>query len=104
MSEITIFSKRKTSKEGKQYYIYTARIPKKDGSQVSTRVKFREECGHPDPEKCPVNIEFEKVNANMVVESYDTDDGETKVAHTLWISAWKSGSEYVDTSLDDFDI
>ena len=104
MAEITIFSKRKTSKEGKQYYIYTARIPKKDGTQVSTRVKFREDYGHPDPEKCPLNIEFDKVNANMVVETYQTDDGEAKVAHTLWISEWSQGSDYVDTSLDEFDL
>lgn len=101
----TIFGKKKQTKEGKNFTAYVTRLTKKDGTEVSMSVKFREECGAPKLEECPIIIEFDKNAVNRVECPYTREDtGEEAVAHTLWISAWKRSPEkYVDHSMDDFE-
>lgn len=102
----TIFAKKKKTKEGRTFTAYVTRLTNKaTGSEVSMAVKFREDCGQPKPEECPMIIEFDKNKANRTERTYTREDtGEDAVAYTLWISEWKKSNEvYVDHSLDDFE-
>lgn len=102
--KLTIFSKQKTSKEtGKNYYIFLSTLTRKDGTEVTVRVHFRNECGNPDPHTCPRVIEVDKKNANIAIEKYTTTEGEQRESKHLWVTAWKDCGEFVDTSLDDFE-
>lgn len=105
--KLTVYAKRRTSHEGKVFYNYLSKLTKKDGSKISVAVKFRDECGQPKPELCPCNIVVEKKDANLSEREYTTttSDGiEIKgIGYTLWITKWKEGEKYVDTSLDEFE-
>lgn len=102
--EITIFAKKRTTKEGKTFYSYISTLNRKDGTKQTVSVKFRDECGSPKPEKCPLNIKFEKMDANLSTNDFIRDDtGEVAKSFTLWISAWEQGAPYIDKSLDDFE-
>lgn len=104
MKEITIFAKRRISKEDKPFTTYLTTIPKKDGTEQTMQVKFRQECGNPRAEYCPMNIIVDKDSVNISVKHYtNPDTGITTTSHTLWVSAWQQGSEYVDHSTDDYD-
>ena len=101
--EKTIFAKKRTSREGKKFYSYLSTLVNSDGVTIPVSVKFREECGSPNPNDCPMNIIFDKANANLTTREYIREDtGELANSFTLWISKWEKGSEYVDHSLDDF--
>lgn len=102
--KVTVFAKKKTSKEGKPFITYVGRLTKKDGDVISAQVRFREECGSPKADDCPMIIEFDKANANLSAETYTREDtGEEAVSYKLWIKAWKASAEvYRDDSLDDF--
>ena len=103
----TIYAKRRTSKDGKTFYTYFTTLKKSDGSEVTVQVKFKEECGSPNGANCPMNIEFEKTEANYreKVEKYtDGTTGEEKetTRRVLWVQNWREGEPFVDTSMDDF--
>lgn len=103
---LTIFGKKKSTKEGKAFTAYVVRMKKKDGSFLTASAKFREECGQPKLEECPINIIVEKDDANLAERIYVKDEktGEEATAYTLWISKWKRSPEaYVDHSLDEFE-
>lgn len=103
--EIAIFAKKRTNKEGKPFTSYLSSLTRKDGTTQTISVKFREECGSPKAEKCPMNVIIDRGDANMVKKSFEREDtGETGISYTLWVSAWKEGIPYVDTSLDEFDV
>ena len=102
--EITIFAKRRTNKEGKTYYTFLSTLTKKTGEKITASVNFREDCPRPKPEQCPMNIRFEKTDANMTMKQVTREDtGELIDVYKLWITAWTPGAEYVDHSLDDFE-
>lgn len=102
--EKTIFAKKRTNREGKPFYSYLTTMRKKDGTEEIMQVRFRDECGAPEPKKCPINIVFDKSDANVAKRSYIREDtGEPAIALTLWITAWKEGEPYVDTSMDDYE-
>ena len=94
-----IFAKKRRTKEGKEFYGYIATLTNKDGEEQTIGAKFKEECGNPKPEACPLYIEFEKEDANISTKN------ETQVSRkTLWISKYIiSDEKYVDHSLDDFE-
>lgn len=105
---VLVFAKKRQTKEGKQFTAYVSRLTKKDGEEITTGVKFREECGAPKMEECPCYIEIDKANANLTTKKMEitTEDGEIKEVEskTLWVSKWEMSKEkYVDTSLDDFE-
>lgn len=103
--EIAIFAKKRTGKDGKTFFSYLSTLTRKDGTKQTVSVKFRDECGHPKPETCPVNIKIDKGNANITKSEFTREDnGEVAVSYTLWVSAWELGSSWVDNSLDEFDI
>lgn len=102
--ELTVFAKNRTTKEGKPFQTYFSKLTKKDGTEMTTELKFRDECGA--PKKFPCNIIVEKQDCNLAEKpvTYEKDGVETDaIQRRLWISAWTEGSEYVDHSLDDFD-
>lgn len=102
--EITIYAKKKQSREGKTFFTYLSTLTRKDGTQQTVQVKFRDEAGNPRPENCPLNIRFDKASANLSSRDYERDDtGETVRSYTLWITQWEEGSKFVDHSLDEFE-
>lgn len=110
--ELTIYAKKRTTNDGRPFYSYLTTLHKKDGSEMKVQVKFRQDCGNPKGENCPVNIIVPKTGANLAEEKYEATEtnpetGEIKIEtrHNwkLWVSEWKPGSEYRDTSLDEFE-
>lgn len=100
----TIFAKKRFTADAKVFYNFISRMKKKDGEEITATVKFREDCGAPKPEDCPLNIEFNRADANIVHKNVVTKDGEEKTVYTLWLSAWKKSADvYEDHSLDDFE-
>lgn len=100
--EISIFSKRRTSKEGKTFYQFLSTLEKADGTTDTVRVCFRN-VDAPKPESCPRNIVVRKEDCNMATRRFtDPSTGEQKTGRTLWVTAWEPGSEYIDHSLDEY--
>lgn len=103
---LTIFAKKRTTKEGKTFYTYISTMTRKDGTELTASVKFRDECGSPKPENCPVNIIVDKENANLSTRTYTREDnGELATSYTLWVSGWELDTinPFVDHSLDEFE-
>lgn len=102
--EITIYSKKRKAKDGRSFYAYLSTLTRNDGTKQTVSVKFREMCGSPKPEQCPMNIKFDKRNANMSTSEFVREDtGEVGTSYTLWVTAWEQGAPFVDHSLDAFD-
>lgn len=103
--ELTIFSKKRTSKEGKPFSTFLTTLTKKDGTTVTASVKFRDTCEMLKPEACPSNIIVDREGCNLASKTYVKEStGEVGSSYTLWVSNYREGSPYVDHSLDDFDI
>lgn len=108
--ELTIYASKKSyEKDGqnKNFYVYSTKIEnKKTGEEEFFNVKFKEECGSPAGSKCPMNILIEKQDVNIVEKerSYTDKNGEEKTIteKTIWVSAWKEGTPFVDHSTDDY--
>ena len=102
--EITIFAKKRQTRDGKKYFFsYLTTLKKKDGSPCTCAVKFASPAENPDPLSCPMNIEIEKNDVNMVVEPYTNErTGEVNDSYRLWVRNYQLGSPYVDHSMDDF--
>lgn len=106
--QITIFAKKATTKEGKNFTRYISRLTKKSGEEVTVTVKFREECGSPSAEDCPLNILVENGDCNLSTRWYDSTDSNGEVvrreSHTLWVSDWMrdTANPYEDHSMDEF--
>ena len=102
--QITIYAKKRQTNEGKTFYNYLSTLTDRNGNDIPCQVKFREGAGNPRPEQCPMNIAFDKADANLTTREYtDATTAEIRKAHVLWVSKWNPGEEYVDHSLDDFD-
>ena len=100
--EITIFAKKRQSNDGRTFYTYLTNLVKKStGESVTVQVKFRQDCGNPDPHACPCNIEVDKSKCNYREKTIE-QDGKTIVSRVMWVSEWENGSEYVDDSMNDF--
>lgn len=103
--EITIYAKKFTGEGNKSFYRYLTTLTRKDGGKQTMAVKFREDCGNPKAEKCPMNIVVDKKDANVATKEFTREDsGETGISYTLWVSKWSEGKPFVDTSLDEFDV
>ena len=109
--ELTIFAKKRQSNDGRPFFTYLSTLTRKDGEEIKVQVKFRQDCGNPKGELCPMNIIVNKADANLSESRYEStttnpDTGEivieTRKSPVLWVSKWSKGSEYVDKSLDDF--
>lgn len=101
--EITIFSKKRQSRDGRTFYNFISTLTDRNGNEKTMQVKFREEGGTPKPEKCPMNILISKTDCNISKRRYKDKDGLECEALTLWISRWEPGTVYIDHSTDDYD-
>lgn len=108
--EIAIFAKRLQSTDGRIFYKYLSTLKKKDGTELKVQIKFRQDCGNPKGEECPMNILVERDHANLSFERYSASEtnpetGEVTITEkqvpVLWVNAWKKGKVYVDHSLDE---
>ena len=101
--KLTVFAKKRQTAQGKYFYTYLAKLTKKDGTQDTVTVKFRDECGSPKPENCPVCLEVSKQAANLSIQNLTDDEGNVYQSKTLWVSDWMEGEPYIDHSLDDYE-
>ena len=102
--QLTIFAKKRKTKDGRTFTAYVTKLTKTDGTTVTAGVKFREDCGAPKSENCPCVIEINKREANLSTSTYVREDtGEIAKSHTLCVSAWEMVGPWVDTSLDDYE-
>lgn len=100
-----LFGKKCTTTDGKKtFFRYFTTLTKKDGTEFSVSVKFRDECGN--PKNLPCTITINKSDANLSKEKYTVIDADgieiEKCKDVLWISQFKE-TEYIDHSLDDFE-
>lgn len=101
--QITIFAKKRTTKDGRNFVNFISRLTRKDGSTITAQVKIPEE-KRPRADECPMNIIVSKDNANLAETSYIREDtGELATRYALWVSDFERGEPYVDHSLDDFE-
>lgn len=109
--DITVFSKKRNTKDGRTFYSYLGSLTKKDGTILVATIKFRDNVIPPDPAGCPCNICVEKSNANLSSKKFarlvtDVTTGELikeeALSYTLWVNDYSVGDPYVDHSLDDF--
>lgn len=102
MMTLTIFAKKRKTKDGKEFPIFITRMTKKDGSELVANIQFVD-CDKPKPNACPLNIDVEKTDANLTCRTVTTDDGNVYENNTLWVKAYSESKEaYVDHSLDEF--
>ena len=101
--KITVFGKKRQTKEGRTFMSYVATLKKKDGEELTCGVKFRESCGAPD--HTPIIIDVDKKACNLAKKKYgEAEDGTPLYSHTLWITEWlDTCEEYIDHSMDDFE-
>lgn len=100
---VTLFAKRRQTKEGKQFYNYiTTLTAKSTGERVSCRVRFSDSDNGVKADECPCNIIVTK--GNMQTRTITREDtGEDMTVYTLWVHEWHySDVPYEDHSLDDF--
>ena len=101
--EIAIFAKNRTARNGQKFTGYLSTLPRKDGTNQTVSVRFRKDCGAPEPEKCPMNIVLNKGDVNLSRKDFvNKETGEVCTGYTLWVNNWSAGSAYVDHSLDEF--
>ena len=102
--EISIFAKKRQSKDGRTFYVYLSTLTKKDGSELPCSVKFNKDITPPKPEDCPCNIIVDKEHCNLSHKNIlNPETGYVMETHTLWVNQYAAGSEYVDHSMDDFE-
>ena len=65
--EKTIFAKKRSTKDGTRTFntYFTKLTDTTTGEEFTVQVKFREECGQPKGDECPINIMFDKNDANF---------------------------------------
>ena len=100
----TIFARKGKTKKGVEFYSYFTKLTKKDGTEETFTVKIREE-DRPKPEDCPVNIIFNKEDANISRKTEENEEtGKVYERKELWIDKYELDPEkYRDKSLDDFE-
>lgn len=103
--KIGVFAKKAKSSDGRTFIRYLGKLRKKTGEELTVTVKFREECGSPNPASCPCYVSVQKKDANLARRTYtDPRTGETGESFTLWVNAWELLPEqFSDTSLDEFE-
>ena len=101
--QTTVFAKQRTDRNNRKFYTYLAQLTvPATGEQLTVAVKFPEG-KEPKPADCPMNIVFNKADANLSRRRYEKSSGEIGISSTLWVSDWEEGEPYVDHSLDDFE-
>ena len=100
--QITIYSKKRNTKEGKVFYTYMTKLRKTNGTEITSSVKFRDECGAPRADQCPMNIIVDKNDCNFNSKTIINANDEQRIVNTLWVSKWIQGEPFIDRSMDEF--
>lgn len=101
--EITLYAKKRNTKDGRVFYSYLTTLTKKDGTPCTCAVRFVTPAVAPEASDCPMNIMIDKADCNMAVEKYTNEKtGEVRDSFRLWVRKYEQGSPYVDHSMDDF--
>lgn len=101
--EITVFAKKRRAADGRTFYNFLTSLPRKNGETQSMQIKFRSGAPFLKAEMCPCNIVIDKADCSIASRVFTRrDTGELGTAYTLWVSAYKMGSEFVDNSTDDY--
>ena len=100
--ELSVYAKKRTSKDGNKFYSYLSRLTRKDGSELPITVKFLEGCPTISPADCPCNIIVDKTNASLSQKKFEDEEGNTGFSYTLFVRDWEAGGVFIDHSLDDF--
>ena len=103
--KITVFAKKRQSKDGRTFYTYLSTLTKKDGGEIPCSVRFGKEIQAPKPELCPLNIIAEKSDCNLSKKKYFREEtGEFFDSYTLWVNNYTLSEElFVDHSMDDIE-
>lgn len=105
--QITVFRKKVTPRNGnKPFFKYVTTMTKKDGEKVYADVMFEDGVTIPSTFPCVIDLDKKQANLNSKDIDYtDEKTGEEKnfIRNTLWVKGYNNISEYIDTSLDDFD-
>lgn len=102
--KVTVFQRTATSKDGKKFSAYCAKLHRKDGGEQYVTVKFRQSVKV--PAEFPAIIEVPRESANLARKEYTANEetGEVGYRYTLWVEKYtETGEKFVDHSLDDFD-
>lgn len=101
---ITIFAKKRKTRDGKPFTTYiTTLTSKTTGEVVTAGVRFPDDA-KPAPADCPLNIDIDKRDANLSSKQVEKANGEKVIARTLWVKRWApSETVYEDHSLDDYE-
>lgn len=104
--KITLFAKKRITREGKPFNVFVSKLQKKDGTEQYVTVKY---CGD-DPAKDfrtdlgPLIIDVDRASANLSCKKHTDDEGNEYESFTLWVKDYTLSTEkYVDHSLDDFE-
>lgn len=110
--KITIYAKKRSTKEGKTFHVFLSKLTAKNGDEIPVTVHFKQSSGLPNPDKCPCVIEFDRTTANLSKKEkhfarVDVVTGEKvetiTIDNQLWLSEFTvCDGEYKDTSLDEF--
>ena len=102
--EISIYAKKRQTRDGRTFYVYLSTLTKKDGTEIPVAVKFNKDLTPPKPESCPCNIILDKEHCNLSKRNFFRQEtGEIVESHTLWVNQYAAGSEFVDHSMDDIE-
>lgn len=101
--KINVFGKKRTSKDGRTFYTYLSTLTKKDGTEVSVEVKFKEDAGNPKNVPCTITFDKKDANYSEKVETYLDENMEEKetTRRRLWVNKYTE-TPYIDESMDDF--
>ena len=97
---LTIFSKKRTDKNGKTFYIYLTKL-KIAGLETIVEVKFKGS----KPKDYPINVEVDRKKSNLSKRKYLDKNGAEVFSNVLWIGEWHPSEDvYRDMSLDDVEL
>ena len=93
--EITIFSKKTESKDGRKYNRHFARI-----NDEFYDVRFVADKGCNEPAKCPCNIVVQPGEVSVKVRKLTEGNHAGETFKTLYVYKYTEGTPFVDTSAD----
>ena len=97
---ITIYSKKRTDRNGKTFYIYLTKL-KMAGDEQMVEVKFKGS----SPKDFPINVDVDRKTSNLSKRKFVNRNGTEVMTNVLWIGEWTPSDDiYRDTSLDDVEL
>ena len=100
---LTIFAKKRNTKDGKPFATYLTTLTKKTGESIVAQVKFGAGCPQINSADCPMNIDVDKKECNYSEKKINAGE-ETKISRTLWVKNYSVAEiPFEDRSMDDFE-